>query len=138
MLQVLEKNDYSLSVDWCFKTLMAYLNPFSHYSSFFFKKMVIYGSPVSYKIAVESVTFAVRETDVSRHNGGTSGAPLKPPETIVFSNAPGSRGERLRSQRRLVFQNPNDLFKPFFSFCIFLHSLFKFFLRENGNKCCRF
>ena len=23
-------------------------------------------------------TFAVRETDVSRHNGGTSGAPLKP------------------------------------------------------------
>ena len=25
-----------------------------------------------------SQTFAVRETDVSRHNGGTSGAPLKP------------------------------------------------------------
>ena len=24
-------------------------------------------------------TFAVRETDVSRHNGGTAGAPLKPP-----------------------------------------------------------
>ena len=24
-------------------------------------------------------TFAVRETDVSQHNGGTSGAPLKPP-----------------------------------------------------------
>ena len=23
-------------------------------------------------------TFAVRETDVSRHNGGTSGAPFKP------------------------------------------------------------
>ena len=23
-------------------------------------------------------TFAVRETDVSRHNGGTSGAPIKP------------------------------------------------------------
>ena len=23
-------------------------------------------------------TFAIRETDVSRHNGGTSGAPLKP------------------------------------------------------------
>ena len=23
-------------------------------------------------------TFAARETDVSRHNGGTSGAPLKP------------------------------------------------------------
>ena len=23
-------------------------------------------------------TFAVRETDVTRHNGGTSGAPLKP------------------------------------------------------------
>ena len=23
-------------------------------------------------------TFAVQETDVSRHNGGTSGAPLKP------------------------------------------------------------
>ena len=23
-------------------------------------------------------TFAVRETDVSRHNGGTAGAPLKP------------------------------------------------------------
>jgi len=29
-------------------------------------------------------TFAIRETDVSRHNGGTSGAPLKAPETIVF------------------------------------------------------
>ena len=32
-------------------------------------------------IAVESPenpTFAVRETDVSRHNGGTSGALLKP------------------------------------------------------------
>jgi len=25
-------------------------------------------------------TFAVRETEVSRHNGGTSGAPLKPLE----------------------------------------------------------
>ena len=96
MLQVLEKNDYSLSVDWCFKTLMAYLNPFSHYSSFFFKKMVIYGSPVSYKIAVESVTFAVRETNVSRHNGGTSGAPLKPPETIVLSAC-----DHLRLDRRL-------------------------------------
>ena len=23
-------------------------------------------------------TFAIRETDVSRHNGGTSGSPLKP------------------------------------------------------------
>ena len=30
-------------------------------------------------------TFAVRETDVSRHKGGTSGAPLKPSETIVLS-----------------------------------------------------
>ena len=29
-------------------------------------------------------TFAVRETDVSRHNGGTSGAPLNPSETIVL------------------------------------------------------
>ena len=30
-------------------------------------------------------TFAVRETEVSRHNGGTSGAPLNPLETIVLS-----------------------------------------------------
>ena len=31
------------------------------------------------KSSYETVpTFAVRETDVSRHNGGTSGAPLKP------------------------------------------------------------
>ena len=30
-------------------------------------------------------TFAVRETDVFRHNGGTSGAPLNPSETIVLS-----------------------------------------------------
>ena len=29
-------------------------------------------------------TFAVQETDVSRHNGGTSGAPLNPSETIVL------------------------------------------------------
>ena len=29
-------------------------------------------------------TFAVRETDVSRHNGGTLGAPLKPSETLVL------------------------------------------------------
>ena len=30
-------------------------------------------------------TFAVRETDVSQHNGGTSGAPLNCSETIVLS-----------------------------------------------------
>ena len=29
--------------------------------------------------------FAVRETGVSRHNGGPSGAPLNPLETIVFT-----------------------------------------------------
>jgi len=29
-------------------------------------------------------TFALRETDVSQQNGATSGAPLKPPETIVL------------------------------------------------------
>ena len=30
-------------------------------------------------------TFAVRETNVSQHNGGTSGTPLKPSEMIVLS-----------------------------------------------------
>ena len=30
-------------------------------------------------------TFAVRETDDSRHNGGNSGPPLNPSETIVLS-----------------------------------------------------
>ena len=29
-------------------------------------------------------TFAVRETNVSRHNGSTSGSPLSPSETIAF------------------------------------------------------
>ena len=29
-------------------------------------------------------TFAVRETDVSQHNGSASGVPLNPSETIVF------------------------------------------------------
>ena len=35
-------------------------------------------------------TFAVRETDVSRHNGGTSGAPLKPlrDDSVRLSRCP--------------------------------------------------
>ena len=40
-------------------------------------------------------TFAVRETDVSRHNGGTSGAPLKPlRDDSVFKTLLSLRGLR--------------------------------------------
>ena len=39
-------------------------------------------------------TFAVRETDVSRDNGGTSGAPLNASETIVLSEHYRLRGLR--------------------------------------------
>ena len=35
-------------------------------------------NPFMPTVAFSHPTFAVRETDVSRHNGGTSGAPLKP------------------------------------------------------------
>ena len=47
-------------------TTMDWLNPFV--------PTVAFSQPILPTIP----TFAVRETDVSRHNGGTSGAPLKP------------------------------------------------------------
>ena len=49
-------------------------------------------------------TFAVRETGVSRHNGGTSGAPLKPlrdDSALCFAVAADGRVQaRLRALRR--------------------------------------
>ena len=40
-------------------------------------------------------TFAVRETDVSRHNGGTSGAPLKPLRDDSALRARQSLGQQM-------------------------------------------
>ena len=43
-------------------------------------------------------TFVVRETDVSRHNGGTSGAPLKPlRDDSALRGLSSLRGQLLRS-----------------------------------------
>ena len=40
-------------------------------------------------------TFAVRETDVSQHNGGTSGAPLKPLRDDSALRALSSHGQQM-------------------------------------------
>ena len=40
-------------------------------------------------------TFAVRETEVSRHNGGTSGAPLKPLRDDIALRALSSLGQQM-------------------------------------------
>ena len=48
-------------------------------------------------------TFAVRETDVSRHNGGTSGAPLKPLGDDSALRALSSlRGSQIRALHKLL------------------------------------
>ena len=52
--------------------------------------------------------FAVRETDVSRHDGGTSGAPLKPlrddSALRALSSLRGLRAERRQSLRQQMLE----------------------------------
>ena len=40
-------------------------------------------------------TFAVQETDVSRHNGGTSGAPIKPRDVSLSDSKCWNGGQKL-------------------------------------------
>ena len=48
-------------------------------------------------------TFALRGTDVSRHNGGTSGAPLNPSETIVLFEVPHFRASSTKLPQKMGF-----------------------------------
>ena len=66
-------------------------------------------------------TFAVRETDVSRHNGGTSGAPLRPLRNnsalIVTNISPGaSKDAMFFSMHKFVggVQTPGEFVFLFF------------------------
>ena len=40
-------------------------------------------------------TFAVRETDVSRHNGGTSGSPIMPGDVSLLDSKCWNGGQKL-------------------------------------------